>query len=283
MRRALKELAEEIERQEFEKQPKEEERKKREQEEARKASEEDTRKREHVVADFPGNRAPGITAPSPEPTLPAPPPEPISFKREVPTRPDSLPVETVSQPWRRRLLFALGLFASVVVVLAVIWLANLFSRTPADQNENQTGTVTSSPQSSPTALASPTQAPSPTPIVARSINPPRDFLEFVKGEEAYSADSIHVKEIDLNLDGLPELIAQYQFCGSGGCYTHILRPNSGGGFQEIGGGVGEYLMPPLNRSAIKAGPTMMNGYLDIQYDRLYFTFDGRRYQCARGC
>ncbi|HEY5838041.1 MAG TPA: protein kinase [Pyrinomonadaceae bacterium] len=281
MRHALKELAGEVKRQELDEYRNEEERKKSEQEEARKRSEKNTLKREHLMAHVRGDR--GISAPAPAPTLPAPPPEPISFERAAPTRPESLPIDTVSQPWRRGLLVALGLFASVVVVVGVIWLANLFSRAPADQNENQTGTVSSFPQSSPTALGSPTQAPSPTPIVARSINPPREFLEFVKGDEAYSADSIHVKEIDLNLDGLPELIAQYQFCGSGGCYTHILRQNTEGGFQEIGGGVGEYLMPPLNRSAIRAGPTIMNGYLDIQYDRLYFTFDGRRYQCARGC
>ena len=282
MRLALKELANEFERQELKKQRTEEERKKREREENRKPSEEGTHKRKHVVGHAAGDGAPSITTPAPEPTLPAPPPPPIPFKTVVADRRTQPHVSLNSPPWRRRLWLGLAMFSSAVLVLVLIWAVNLIIRKPSNQNENVAQRVTATPQPTPTLQPSPTQAPSPTPIIARTITPPRDFLEFAKGEEAYSESSVYVREIDLNLDGIPELVAQYQFCGSGGCFTHVFRRNRGS-FQEIGGGVGEYLMPPLNRSSIQAGPTMMNGYLDIKYDRQYFTFDGRQYQCARGC
>jgi hypothetical protein len=214
-----------------------------------------------------------------EPTLPAPAPQPFSFN-PAPERRDGSRRRPF--PWRWVLVAATVIFAVAIAGIILLY-GNPFAGVAANQNSNVASAASSeSPQPTPTAQASPTQAPSPSPVVARTINPPRDFLEFARSEAAYTQDSVHVREVDLNLDGVPELIAQYQLCGSGGCFTHVLRRN-GASFQDIGGGLGEYMMPPLNRSSVQAGPTMMNGYLDIKYDRQYFTFDGKRYQCARGC
>lgn len=282
MRLALKDVADEINRQESERRRAEEQRNNRKKEEAEKRPEAETLKREPAEAQARAvekhrDAFGGIL--QARPTLPAPPPQPFSFdsateRHDGTTRP--------AFPWRWTLVAACVVFAIAIAGIILLY-GNPFAGVTANRNASLASAASNeSLQPTPTAQASPTQAPSPSPIVARTINPPRDFLEFAKSEDAYTEDSVHVREVDLDLDGVPELIAQYQTCGSGGCFTHVLRRN-GSSFHDIGGGVGEYMMPPLNRSSVQAGPTMMNGYLDIKYDRQYFTFDGRQYQCARGC
>jgi serine/threonine protein kinase len=219
----------------------------------------------------------------PRDTLPAPPPELYKFD------PNQVPEKVKSGTGlSKRAKTILAGTAVVLLILSsgyVFWLVtknrNQNTTTPTDPVIGKSEQPTLTP--SPSPLASPSPSPSPTAVVPRLVRPSPDFIRFAEAEAGPAARAtIDAREIDLNQDGVAELIAQIESCGSGGCTTRIFK-RSGGRFQQITGDMELYLLRDLNDARVEAGPRKTNGYLDIKYDRQTFTFDGRQYVCSSGC
>jgi len=198
---------------------------------------------------------------------------------------------TVAKPKRRIMMPILAGVAAVLFVAIVgpVWYlmnlsrANLSSAplttSPSNSNQNQSTNKNAS------ANVATTPLPNATAIVPSRITPPADFIRFAKNEPAY-LEPAQTQEVDLDGDGTPELLAQYEFCGSGGCAIHLFQ-RSGDGFKDISGDVLEYMFPSLNddaRGSFSAGPRSSNGFLDLRYrfknggPAMNFKFDGRQYR-----
>ncbi|HKO59598.1 MAG TPA: serine/threonine-protein kinase [Pyrinomonadaceae bacterium] len=235
--------------------------------------------REPAIDDAKDESAPA----HPRDTIPAPPLELYKFEpKEVPAK-----VEPGTR-FSRRAKTILAATAAVLLILSsgyVFWLVtkNRNQNTLTQQNPAPTANEQPSPIPSPSPAASPSPSPSPTPVVPRSVTPSPDFIRFAQTEAGPAArGEIDAREVDLDQDGVPELIAQIESCGSGGCTTRVFKRN-GARFQQITGDMELYLLRDLNDARVEAGPRKTNGYLDIKYDRQTFTFNGRQYLCSRGC
>ena len=130
-----------------------------------------------------------------------------------------------------------------------------------------------------------TPVPSFTPIVPARVPPPADLISFLRKQLEYE-EPVEVQEIDLNNDGVPELLAKYSRCGSGGCMIHLFQ-RSGNGFKELSGSLLNNLFASLNDDrygSFTAGPHSTNGYLDLRYrfkiggKTVKFQFDGQSYR-----
>lgn len=214
-------------------------------------------------------------------TMPAPPPKPFAFDQ----RSGSEAIQSRRSSKRGR-IFAGSALAVVMLLGGGYFVWSAMKSAPQNAATNPTVSLTAAqpsvaPSSSP--LASPTPTPAPTPIVPKPVRPPADFVSFARTEAGDALKTtIGVSEVDLNQDGVSELIAQIYVCGSGGCPTAIFR-RSGTRFQDISGDLNLYMFRQLDRAQLEAGPGTSKGYLDIKYDRQTFKFDSRKYVCSKGC
>lgn len=217
----------------------------------------------------------------PRDTIPAPLPELYRFERK------QVPAKVKSGRLSKR---AKSILAGTAVVLLILSSGYVFWLVTKNQNQNtatQQEPATAKSElpgliPSPSPTVSPSPSPSPTPVVPKLIKPPPDFIRFAETEAGPALGAINAREVDLDQDGVAELIAQIESCGSGGCTTRIFK-RSGVGFQQLTGEMELYLLRDLNGASVEAGPRKTNGYLDIKYGRQTFTFDGRQYVCASGC
>ena len=298
MRLALTQAAAEVERQAGETERAESERQKHEEAEAQRAAAErefanqrraeaEARARETKPAEEIAEAKPANEAHAAQKTLPAPPPPPVRFTpwadEDEGGEDDGTEEAREREHWSPRFKLLVGAIIIGVIIAAVLPFAWL-TKSP-DKNSN---TALNSQQLVPeqTPLASPpspspTPTAVPTPILLEVTRPPANLMQFMSTAPAFSGPA-EVMSIDLNYDGTPEFLAQYETAGSLGAPTHVLQ-RSGDTFREIGGDFERYGFRDLSRSRVVVGPKMTRGFLDIDMDGQQFTFNGRRYKCSKNC
>lgn len=244
---------------------------------ARKAAEENARRKAAV---------------QPQSTIPAPPPTPFRFERNTDVAGKGNAISRTFPSINRVLLpgaavLALLLGGTLLFLLFKYWeptsgesvMTNANAATAnTPQQPNVVLTNSTSPQPSPTIITA------ATPFEPKVTKPSAEFLRFARTSPAYVGDkSVQVMEVDLNGDGVAELLAQYNQGGSGGAPTHILQWK-GTTFSDIGGDISDSIgFSDLKRAWVQIGPKTASGYLDITLGGQYFKFDGRKYKCSRGC
>lgn len=220
-------------------------------------------------------------------TLPAPPPQPFSFERRTHGGSDTFQTPPTVPVVRKRSVIIAAVV--VVILLGGFLVFSRWWREAPQTASNQIGGIAGTPTpAAATPSPSPSPSPSPTPIVPKLATAPADFALFVKNDPAYGSPVL-VREVDLNADGVPELLAEYEHpCGSGGCGIHLFR-RTGSGFKDISGSLQEEMFAPLdsNAGSFTAGPNATKGYLDLKYrfrkggPTLNYKFDGREYRSTR--
>jgi hypothetical protein len=192
-------------------------------------------------------------------------------------------------------LYAGAALVLLVMVVAPVWFMmsnrNSPNLTTTSANANKPNVASQANANSTNAGQGPLTTPtvsSPVPVVPKLVSAPADFMRFLRLQPEFE-EPVKVAEVDLNGDGIPELLAQYERCGSGGCTIHLFRQTSGG-FKDIGGAVSENMFAGLGDDAhgsFLAGPNSTRGYLDLKYvfkqgrRSETFKFDGQQYRTGR--
>lgn len=249
--------------------------------EARRQAEEEARKEheEHAISK---------AAIQPQSTIPAPPPTPFSFERNADVAGEPKAISRKFPSINRVLLPGAAVLALLLAGTLLFLLFKYWAPTSGESVMTNINTATANtPQKAPNSASpqpSPTIIPAPTPIEPKLTKPSADFIRFARASPTYLGnENVDVMEVDLNGDGIAELLAQYEAGGSGGAPTHILQRN-GTTFNDIGGDVSDSIgFSDLKTAWVQIGPKTTGGYFDITLGGQYFKFDGRKYKCSKGC
>jgi len=186
---------------------------------------------------------------------------------------------------RKGLMIPIFLGATMVlfaVIVAPVWLMM------SHKNEGRAPSITSPAPNTSNRYANANSAVptngSASPIVPKLVDAPADLIKFAKSDPSFSSPIV-VREVDLNSDGTPEFLAEYQGCLAAYCAIRVLR-RSGNKFEDIGGDLTQNLFGALDdvsMGSFTAGPAVTNGYLDLKYtfkdgSGQTFKFDGRQYR-----